>query len=362
MKVVLLGRFPQTSILSGPQKFAFELFNQLLYLSKESDIKVYAIDYFFKELNNSNFFTRFFGKDIIDENLRIFRFGWIRILLFLVNQKPDIIHIVAVERYIVYILLLRCFFSAKILVTFHSSLKYEMYKRKYNKKYKDLLLEKLLLRRSDRNVFVSQLLKNLFEKTYGITLSESTIIHNGCKPVSKPSITNKWDNPDKYNFVFYSGFNDNIDRGLDFLLDVFTEINNERFTLHIIGNRIDNDKRNIQFHSLMTPSEFFDFFIDKHFIIKSITFDSFPIFVLEAMNYSLIPIINNNAGISEIIDNKINGFIYNKKEELINILNLMLNNHFDLENISQKSLSLAKNYCWETIANQYLKEYELLIK
>ncbi len=362
MKVVLLGKFPTTSILSGPQKFATELFNQLLYLSKESDIKVYAIDYFFKQLNNSNFITRLFGKDIIDENLKIFRFGWIRILFFLIKQKPDLIHIVTAERYIIYILLLRCFFSAKILVTFHSSLKYEMSKRKYCYKYRDLLLEKLLLIKSDRKVFVSNLLKNLFERTYNVDLSDSIIIHNGGKPYSTPVVTKKWDNPDKFNFVFYSGFNENIDRGLDFLLDVFTEINNERFTLHIIGNRIDNDKRNIQFHSLMTPSEFFDFFIDKHFIIKSITFDSFPIFVLEAMNYSLIPIINNNAGISEIIDNKINGFIYNKKEELINILNLMLNNHFDLENISQKSLSLAKNYCWETIANRYLKEYELLIK
>jgi glycosyltransferase involved in cell wall biosynthesis len=143
------------------------------------------------------------------------------------------------------------------------------------------------------------------------------------------------------------------------MLNVFDELKDERFVLHIIGNNISRDQTNVHFHKLICPTEYDHFFSDKHFIIKSNTFDSFGIFVLEAMNYNIIPIISYNTGVSELIYQKVNGFIYKNRIQLIELLeSIPFFKEFE-EMLKKQNLLSVHN--WETCTNNYLSEYYKLI-
>lgn len=364
MKIVLLGRFPDSKILSGPHKFASELLNNLLEFSESLKLEVWGIDYFFKDLDNSSFTSRLLGKELLNFDRHIIRMGWIRIIYFLISFKPDILHVVSAERYITYILFFRRVFSGKMIVTFHSSLKYELRNRKLSNIYIDLLLERVLLKKTDQKVFVSHLLYKLFVNLYDNEINSYSVLYMGNMSDFKHNNEDKWDKINNYNFVFYSGFDSSIDRGLDFILKVFTELEDERFTLHIIGsiNNKTEIRPHVLYYPMIDPGEFCSFFNDKHFIIKSPAFDSFAIFVLETMNYLVIPIINKNTGMSEILVNNENGFIYDSQRDLMTLFQSICDNSFDLKSMAIKAKIIANEYSWIKTTKTYIEEYENLIK
>ncbi|MCX8011459.1 MAG: hypothetical protein N3A61_09925 [Ignavibacteria bacterium] len=122
MKIVLIGRYNQSEILSGPEKFAKRLFH---YLSK-SDNDVKFIDYFFKNRQDSKLLRRLFGYNQIKDEENIYRIGTIRLFFFLLKLKPDVVHIVTAERFIIPIFFYKIFFRFKICATIHSILKFEI--------------------------------------------------------------------------------------------------------------------------------------------------------------------------------------------------------------------------------------------
>jgi hypothetical protein len=119
----------------------------------------------------------------------------------------------------------------------------------------------------------------------------------------------------------------NSQKGQKEVIEVFHKLRkNNRYELHIIGDGNKdyiqsigclNEQANLIFHGFLNKNEIFNKF---DFLIINSTNEAFGRVVAEA-NYNGIPVIAKNSGaFPEIIDDKINGFIFNNTNELQIIL------------------------------------------
>ncbi len=138
---------------------------------------------------------------------------------------------------------------------------------------------------------------------------------------------------------------------------------NSNFKLFVIGKEKKLGNKNdvdITFVSPMNKDSLRNFLSDKHFIIKSSAFDSFAIFVAECMSMGIIPIICENTGIKDLIENEVNGFIYesSKPDNLANLLTDIHAGKLDLKMISNNAKKIYEELNWEKISQQYLSIYK----
>ena len=77
MKVVLVGRYSEDDILSGPEKVAKNLFTQIALLNPDT----YFFTYFFKSGKKRKVEQYLFGSEIISNNSNISRFGIIKLVV-----------------------------------------------------------------------------------------------------------------------------------------------------------------------------------------------------------------------------------------------------------------------------------------
>ncbi|MBN1216127.1 MAG: glycosyltransferase, partial [Candidatus Lokiarchaeota archaeon] len=169
-------------------------------------------------------------------------------------------------------------------------------------------------------------------------------------------------NTKKLNIVFYNGFDNEIDRGLKNILKVLNELANIEFTLFVIGNNLDDfgkfnnyEIRNVE---TMNEIELIEFLKDKHIFLKSTTYDSFPIMVLECMAAGLIVIISNKVGITSYIKNGKNGFVYSNLSEVKGIMENIYNNNINLSLISDNAKAICIELNWKAISINYIKLYQ----
>jgi glycosyltransferase involved in cell wall biosynthesis len=133
--------------------------------------------------------------------------------------------------------------------------------------------------------------------------------------------------------------------------------------LYVIGNKIGikpQKKIKVNFVELMTQANLINFLMDKQFILKSNSYDTFPIMVAECMALGLIPIISENIGIKDLIEHGRNGFIYNSSKEgdLALLLNQISDREFNLAMISENAKKTVMELSWEKITEQYISAYK----
>lgn len=366
MKIVLIGRYNESEVLSGPEKFGKRILFQLFQESNE----VVFIDYFFKD-HNVSFLQRLFGDKIISQKPDVLKLGLIRILQYLIKERPDIVHIVNLEVFQIPLLILKNILNLRIITTYHGILKREIKSRdlrlNYYRKLKVLMLENLAIKKSDINIFVSKLLQDEFRKTYSIYNKNYSVIHNGLDENFLNDPTNKVFSP-SFKLAFYNGTSQNIARGLSELNEILSRINDISIELFIIGDEEGFIKLKENFCinkiKLMSSEKLKEFLIDKHFVIKGPSFDSFSIFCIECMSQGLIPIIHKNVGVSEVIVNYESGFIYNPedKSSLMDIFDFIKNNQNRLVKISSNAKILAKQFSWKKVVKNYSEVYEKCLK
>lgn len=364
MRICLIGRYNASEKLNGPEKFAKRLLSNLI--NKNCD--VFFIEYFFKDIVGSNLFNKIFGHNKISSTLPIYQLGIFQFLKTILKTKPDIIHIVTIEYFVLGILFIKPFLHSKIIITTHGIIKHErsIVKNKglFSRYFIATSFERLLFMLVDEQIFVSNILLDLSQKYYGNIVKRTKVIRNGIDEIfyTKKAIR-QFGN--KIRIVFYLGDPNSIDRGVVYLLDSFKKVRNENIEIYLIGDKFKfQDPWNKVFINvpIMSTGKLVEFLSDKHFIFKSNTFDSFPIFVVECMSLGLIPIVSEVTGTKEIINSQ-NGFVYNSKEKnsLISLLNKLQDGEYKLEDISRGASEIYHNYNWEKITKEYIIEYEKLL-
>lgn len=362
MKIVFIGRYGEGEILNGPERVARELYSEL----KGSDNEVDFIEFFFSDYIGSSFAKKIFGKQIINQK-HIFRLGIFPIIFWLCCKRYDVIHVINHQRFILVIYFIKPFLKSKIVTTFHGLVREEVPKNNFLLKryFLDLWVEKILVKKSNLLIFPSDLLLENFMNYYEFQKKRSQIIPNGVNEIfSNPDSTYP---PIKNSIkiVFYDGFDKSINRGLSELIKLLG-MTKCKIELFIIGERSElNFPKNIElkFTKLMSQQELKGFFRDKHFIIKSIVFDAFSIFVAECMLAGVIPIINEKTGIKSFIRHKVNGFIYASESpnELRELLNEIFDGRYNLNQISEKAKNINEQLSWKKISRKYLSTYESVL-
>ncbi|MCU0413475.1 MAG: glycosyltransferase family 4 protein [Ignavibacteriaceae bacterium] len=361
MKIALVGRFGEGEILSGPERVGRELYCEL----KSNYEKVIFIEYFFSSYRNSTIIKKIFGKEILNDN--VIRFGIFPLIFFLLKEKFDLLHIVNLQRFILSVIPLKIFLSCKIVTNFHGLTKNEIARENYFYKryFLDILVEKLLVKKSDLLIFPSALLLNQFQKKYLLLENKYKIIPNG---VSKNFSQNEGQFPSiekSIKLVFFNGFDKIINRGLKALIHLLEKVNYE-IELFIIGEQVNINhlaKIKMIFQAPMSHNELISFLKGKHFVIKSANFDSFSIFVVECMALGLIPLVSDNVGIKDFIEPSVNGFVYdsNSKVELAELLNQIAAGKYDLSMISASAKKTSGIFNWEKIAEEYIAAYKSIL-
>ena len=88
--------------------------------------------------------------------------------------------------------------------------------------------------------------------------------------------------------------------------------------------------------------------------------DTFNIAALEAMSYKKPCIVSKNAGASEIIQHKVNGFICeNLSLSLAENMMFFINNVHLHNEISESAFETSKNYSWDRTYKTFLEELKL---
>lgn len=362
MKIALVGRYGDGDILSGPERVARELFSELT----KNNVQAVFIDYYFNGYEGSSLLKKLFGKEYIHNSL-VLRLGIFPFLFMLHQKKFEIIHIVNSQRFILFLLLLNPFFSGRIITSLHGFIRNEIPANKFwrNRYFIDLLVERFLVKSSRLLIFPSTLLLITYRQFYKISDEKKLVIHNG---ISKVFFEQKTVYPSIENaikLVFYNGFKDSINRGLDKLLDLLNNLKCE-LQLYIIGDKIEvKHQENIKiiFADPMSHIELIKFISDKHFVVKSSVIDSFSILIAESMALGLIPIISENVGIMDVINHGENGFVYNmsSSNELSELIKEIYHGKYDLNLISANAKETSKELSWEKITEDYISAYKSVL-
>lgn len=361
-KIILSGNYIGDLVQSGPDKFTKRLFD---FLSKNK-FNVVLLDYFNKSKRNS-FLEAIIGKKNLGNN--IYRLGIFHLIWFIIKIKPTHIHITNLDKYHIFIFILKRFIKFKIITTFHSFYHFEVnfshVKKNIYHKIMFKLVEKLAIKTSDFRVFVSEQLLDLFRKNFQEMIwSNNIVIYNGideefyCQPDLR-----KFNY--KLNIIFYNGYNNYIYRGINEVYEVLKNIKkNVKVNLYIIGSTNNSIKStenlriiNIRF---LPQKELIEILKNMHLVIKGPTFDSFPIFVLECMAMGLIPIVHSQVGISKFIIDGENGYIYktDKMNDIPLIIEKLVKMPDLMKKISLKASLIKEIVTWEKCFKSYIDLYQ----
>ncbi|MGA7837078.1 MAG: glycosyltransferase family 4 protein [Ignavibacteriaceae bacterium] len=359
MKIVYLGKYVENEIMNGPEKFSRRLFQ-----FASSDYKITFIDYFFKRCKQNNFVESWIGQKKVTSAPEVLRLGLFPLFYYLKKQKPNIIHVLTAERFTILVYLYKVFIRSKIVTTFHSIQKYEIpnnvKKKKEFNRYRDYIWEWLAIKLSDKLIFLSADHLALAEEYYNINKSKVAIIPNGVEK-EFVNINRKIKIDNFLKIVFYNGNNDFIDRGLEKILNILN-ISGLPLKLYIIGRRpvFLDINLDVELCSPMNKNELESFLADKHILLKSTTFDTFPIFAIECMAAGLIVILSSKVGCVKYIINGKNGFVYDydKPEKINEILKNLYYGKFNLNNISENAKKIINQLGWDRISKMYINCYE----
>lgn len=363
MKLALIGRYGEREIVAGPERVARELFFEL----KKNNPQTVFIEYFFSGYANSSIYKKLFGKEFIHDN-SIVRLGIFPLITFLVKEEFKIIHIVNLQRFILILFFLKPFIKSKITATLHGFLRYEIPRKNlFIKRYFiDLWVEKLIISKCKLCVYPSRLLFETFSNNYNISNKKYEIIPNGISEIFKSQNRNFPPINNSLRIVFYNGFNENINKGLPELIVLLKDVN-FKIEFFVVGKKVDIESSGnfkIIYSGTKSHQEMIRLLDDKHFVVKSPTFEPFSIFVAECMISGVIPIVNQNVGIKDFIKHNFNGFIYDSLSltDLSRLIEEIFEGKYDLDIISTNAKKIFETLNWNKVTRQYYQSFKGIMK
>ncbi len=363
MKILFLGRYNESSLLTGPEKVAKRIFSKC-----SNDFDTVFITYFF-DGNRYGLITKLFGKEEIREegNRKVYRLGIFRIMSYILKFSPDIIHIINFERFAKISFFHKRFPKPKIYYNVHGIAVFE---NEVNPaateklKMKDLKSEKKYFENSDRLIFLSERSVETAEKYFIFDRSKIEIIPNGIDAIFQQISKEKKANISSILKIVFAGDADKKEKGFDFLLSSLDKIEFP-VEVFVIGNnyRIKEDIRGkIRFNFIekMDTESFAKFLSDKDIFISASSYEQFSLTSVEAMAAGLVAIVTEETGMSTYIENNLNGFVfkYGDSDGLIKILNRVNADRATVERISKEAVKIYSALSWELVYMKYKKLYE----
>jgi glycosyltransferase involved in cell wall biosynthesis len=367
MNIVYIGRYNKNDILSGPEKVARRIFDNIS--KKRNSV---FIEYFF-DGNNYGIFKKLFGKEIVDSinESNIYRMGIIAIFFCLLKIRPKIIHIITFERFALVCFIYKIFLRVKIIYNVHGVLVHEnkelgLQKRFYN--FKDKIVEKIIIKYSDILLLLSAETKIILEKYCRIKENKIKYIKNGVDSEYHNAGINKiYSEKSILKIVFIADIR-RKEKGYEFLKNSLEKIENN-IELYIIDRKenilsFKNKLICVFCFDKMSSVELANLLINKDVFISASFYEPFSISSVECMSAGLIPVLTKETGASELIVEGVNGYLYNynDSDKLIKILSEFSINTELRKKVSGEAMKIFNVLDWEKISNDYLSIYNSALK
>ncbi len=357
MKVVFLGKYNVTEYLTGPEKVAKRIFSE--YTKSESSV---FIEYFF-DGRKYGLIKKLFGNEIVlkQGNSTVLRLGVIKVLLYFLKQKPDIIHIITFERFAITAFLYKIFCKVKIVYNIHGVVIHENTKyNKVNRFYymKDKACEKYFLKYSDRLIFLSEESLKIASSFFVFDKYKAVIFPNGIDEVFHSKGRNNHQTVSDKLRIAFTGNTSRKEKGFEFLKETLFK-SGINFELYLAGNKWSSGLKNFTNVPLMDTSAFSDFLSDKHIFISASEYEPFSISAAEAMAAGLVPVVTRQTGMSRYIIDGENGFVfdYGDSKKLIEILSGIIINTEGFSLCRSRAKEIYHELNWQKVFNLYLTIY-----
>lgn len=363
MKLLFVGRYNDNEILTGPEKSAKRIFAEQAKRSES-----YFVQYFF-DGNRHPLIKKLFGYEekIIHGKSKIITAGLIRFIFLLLKLKPEFIHLITYERFYVTVFFYRLFRKVKIIYNVHGVIVYEQ-SLQSNKGFlyglKNRICENIYFNQSDCLIFLSKLSLKFAKKYYKIKESKVKFIPNGIDIKFHEAFSGKKFNNDKHLKLVFCGDISRKEKGLDFLLEALKDLKFNA-VLYVISGHFDiskyySDKLEIFISQKMETEKLAEFYKDKDIFISASSYEQFSIAAAEAMSAGLIPVLTSSTGLSELIHDGENGWIFNygDKKSLIRILDELNNDRNIMYRASENASKIYDTLSWDKVFLNYQNLYE----
>ena len=234
-------------------------------------------------------------------------------------------------------------------------------------KRKKIAVQKKFLQNKNRKFFaVSNIVKEDYAKNFGIPHENIFTAYPGVELPSK-SHEQKDNQIFTFGMVNSGGYNKGVytlisslsllkRAKIPFRLKlIYPKYNNDSFfKVYIKLNRLENDIEILEFQKDMT-----DFYTSTDCLLLTSFTEAFGLVVLEAAGFSTPSIVSSTSGVSEIIFDKENGFLFsmknNRKKNLFKkmkeVINLKKEKPDEFEKIQKNAYETAKKYSWKNFAD-----------
>lgn len=365
MNILLLGRYNESEILTGPEKVAKRIFEKIT--RKEKSV---FIDYFY-DGKKYGFYKKLFGREVICRinESNVMRLGIFTLFFYLFRVKPKIIHIITFERFALVSFLYKIFFRTRIVYNVHGLMIFENhFLRKQNWFYnlKDKIAENILIKYSDILMLPSNNVKLFLDKYYKKTKSRIEYISNGVDIEFNKVREKKIFGEKGFLKIVFIGSPFSMEKGFSFLKKSLEQIK-KRVELYIVDKKrnssiisIENKFIDVIFLNKMPTLELADFIKDKDVFISASNYETFSLTSVECMAAGVIPLLTKETGASELIEEGVNGFLFyfGDNEKLTEILSELSENIELRKNISWEARKIYGKLNWGKIADDYSEIYK----
>lgn len=152
------------------------------------------------------------------------------------------------------------------------------------------------------------------------------------------------------------------------LIGIFNEVQkkNQNVRLYLIGNgelrqEIEQEVRNLKLSQkvefLGNIDECFDILNQADMFVMPSKWEGMPITIIEAMGTGLPIVASNVGGISNMIENGLDGYVVDNKEEFIKNIDMLYNNKALREKVGREAEKKSKKFSCALMTNEYIKLY-----
>ncbi|EKE03432.1 MAG: hypothetical protein ACD_20C00203G0005 [uncultured bacterium] len=225
-----------------------------------------------------------------------------------------------------------------------------------------------------RHIFtVSNTLKQDIIDNFNINPEKISVIYPGVDiPENAESIEINPNNPIvfglaapgfkiKGGYVFVKALKLLKDRGLNFKAKIiYPKCKKNFWLMNLI--KLYGINKNIEFLSFQNDMQ--NFYNSIDFLVVPSLEDTFNLAALEAMANKKPCIVSSYAGASEIIQQNINGLVFNMQgkpsHNLADKMEFIINNPDKLKQYSQNAFDTAKTYSWQKACDEFIQELHKL--
>ena len=207
---------------------------------------------------------------------------------------------------------------------------------------------------SKESLLYSGIKKNrIFVCRYGINIDISSFVKK---------------NSEKIRIIFIGDVTQK--KGIVDFMQIVRALNINDFEFNVVGKYAQNDdiymknKDICEFYGYVTHDKVLSICENMDIIIFPSLADGFGLSVMEAMSKKILPIVSKNAGVSDIIINGINGFLFDvgDNEAVIDYCRLLKEDRITLQKMQNEAFNCVSNMKWtryyEQIGNAIEKIFE----